>query len=129
MRNLLSKYDCRLSLRDEMEPSRPEMPLVLKPSALACDAERLARARTSPNGSIVRPSGKTKGVAPDADSCEKMALRVSAELVGSDILDTPLVNVAGRDMACRNQVAQPLRAIGINLVVVRRHVDASCERG
>ena len=58
-RNLLSKDDCRAALLDEVEPRRPEMPLIRKPMSLACRAERLARARASPHASVIRPSGKT----------------------------------------------------------------------
>jgi hypothetical protein len=52
-RNLLSKDDCRLALFDEVLPGRPEVPLVSKPSAFACRAERLARTGTGPNRSII----------------------------------------------------------------------------
>jgi len=43
-RNLLSKEVCRAALFDEVEPVRPQMPLVSKPIAATCRAERLARA-------------------------------------------------------------------------------------
>jgi hypothetical protein len=52
-RNLLSKDNWRTALADEMVECRPEVPLVSKPSAFACRAERLARTGTSPNRSIV----------------------------------------------------------------------------
>jgi hypothetical protein len=41
--NLLAKYDCRLALRDEVVPMRPEVPLISSPCSSACRAERLAR--------------------------------------------------------------------------------------
>lgn len=80
-RNLLSKDRCRHSLTDEMEEVRPEVPLVSKPKSCACRAERLARTGTGPNRSVIRPSGHAEGVAPDADSCEEMALCVASEVV------------------------------------------------
>lgn len=57
------------------------MPLIIKPKFSACFAERLARARTGPNSSIVIPSGGTKGVGPDADSGKEVALRVAFEVI------------------------------------------------
>lgn len=54
-RNLLSKDDWRSALADEVEPRGPQMPLVSKPIAFACRAERLAGARACPNWAIVRP--------------------------------------------------------------------------
>jgi hypothetical protein len=124
-RNLLSKDNLRAALSDEVEPRRPEMPLVCKPSALTCRAERLARAATSPNGSIVRPSGKTKGVAPDSDASEVMALGVAAYVVRGNVFDASLVNVAWRDVSCGDEVSQPLGCVGIDFVVVGASVNAS----
>ena len=50
-----------------MEPAGPEVPLVSKPSAFTRRAERLARATSSPDGSVIRPSGHTQSKGPDAD--------------------------------------------------------------
>ena len=61
-RNLLSKDDCRTALAYEMEPERPEVPLVSKPAALACRGERLAGAGAGPHGAVVVPSGLPEGV-------------------------------------------------------------------
>ena len=54
--NLLAKDDCRPALGDEVEPVRPEVPLVSKPFSSACRVERLAGARTCPDRPVVRPS-------------------------------------------------------------------------
>jgi hypothetical protein len=43
-RNLLAKNICRAALSNEVEPCGPEVPLVSKPAAFACRAERLAGA-------------------------------------------------------------------------------------
>jgi hypothetical protein len=72
------------------------MPLVRKPSAFTCRAERLARARASPHGSIHRPSGNGQGKGPSANPGEKVALGVSPQLAWSNILNTPFINIAGR---------------------------------
>lgn len=98
------------------------MPLVCKPSAFTCRAERLARATASPHGSITRPSGKVQGVGPSADAGEEVALSVSVQVFWGDILDTPFIHVARRDMAGFNQVSQPLRRVRIYFVVVGGHV-------
>jgi hypothetical protein len=90
--NLLSKDDRRTALLDEVLPSRPEMPLVFKPIPLTCNAERLARARASPHGSITRPSGKVKGVRPTPESCKEMTLHESAQFVGPDVFDAALIH-------------------------------------
>src|SRR5690606_12082955 len=75
----------------------------------------------SPHGSITRPSGKVKGVGPSCDAGKEMTLHVSAQVVGSDILDAPFVYVAWRDAAGGDQVADPLRGVRVDLVVVVAH--------
>ena len=120
--NLLSNDDCRLALRDEVEPVGPQMPLVTKPSAFACCAERLAGARACPNWAIVSPPSAAQGVAPDPDAGEEMALGVGSQVVGSDIGQASFIYVAGRDMPCSDQVSQPLSGIRIKFVVISGHL-------
>jgi len=43
-------------------------------------AKRLTGATTSPDGSIVRPSGETESVAPASDAREKMALAMPGKI-------------------------------------------------
>jgi len=88
-RNLLSKDWDRLRLcgGDKVEPCGPQMPLVSKPSSFACRAERLAGARACPNWLIVRPPSTAQGVGPDADPGEEVALCISCEVGGSNILN------------------------------------------
>lgn len=64
-------------------------------------------------------------MAPHADAGEEMALREPTQVVGLDIEDAPFIYFAGRDMPGRYQVAQPLRRVGVVLVVVGCHVAAS----
>ena len=65
-------------------------------------------------------------MAPHADACEEVALHVSGEVVGCDIQNAPFIHVAGRDVAGGDQVAQPLRCVGVDLVVVGgRHYSAT----
>ena len=104
-RNLLSKDACRLALFDEVLEGWPQVPLVIKPSAFACRAERLARTGTSPNRSVIAPSRRSKGMGPDANAGEKMALGKTAQVAWVDIFNTPFVNNSGRNVAGFNQVA------------------------
>lgn len=117
-RNLLAKNKSRAALLDEMKEGGPEVPLVSKPSAFACRAERLARAGSRPYGRVVGHAGASQGVAPDPDAGEEVALLVSHKLVWPYILDAPFVDVAGRDVARGDQVAQPCRGLRVVLVVV-----------
>jgi hypothetical protein len=120
-RNLLSKDDWRAALANEVEKCGPKVPLVIKPSSFACLAERLARTGTGPNRSVITESGASKRVAPDADSSEEVTLGISAQVVRSDILNAPFVYIAGRDMPGFYKVAQPLRGVWVNLVVIGGH--------
>jgi hypothetical protein len=58
--NLLAKHDCRLALCDEPLEVWPEVPLVIKPSARACRAERLAGATPGPYRNVICPSCSAK---------------------------------------------------------------------
>ncbi|WP_442114398.1 hypothetical protein [Pseudomonas sp. NUPR-001] len=54
-----------------------------------------------------------------------MALGESEKIAGPDILDAPFIYDAWRDVACVNQVAQPLSCVRVNFVVVRSHRRSS----
>jgi hypothetical protein len=54
--NLFTKDNVRSALADEVVEDWPEVPLVSKPSAFACRAERLAGAGSCPDGSVISPS-------------------------------------------------------------------------
>lgn len=94
------------------------MPLVSKPSAFTCRAERLARAAGGPDGAAVGPASASQGEGPDTDSGEEMALGESAQIVRGDIFNASFVHDARRDVAGVDEVAQPLGGVGIELVVV-----------
>jgi hypothetical protein len=57
-----------------------------------------------------------------------MTLRVSAQVVWSDILDAPFVHVTGRQFASRDQVANPLRRVRVDFVVIVHSVTTSTTR-
>jgi hypothetical protein len=97
--SLFSKDEWRAALADEGIPVRPEVTRVIKTFAFACDAEAGARTGASPDGTVVRPSGKPEGVAPDADAGEPVALGISHNIGCFDILDAPFVYVSRRNQA------------------------------
>jgi hypothetical protein len=94
------------------------VPFVIKSASLASGAEGLAWAGAGPDGLIVGPSCEAQGVAPDADAGEEMTLREICEVRRIHELNRPLINFPFCDMTRRNQIAQPLRRIRVNLVVV-----------
>jgi hypothetical protein len=119
--NLFSKDDWRPALGNEVVEGWPKVPLVSKPSARACRAERLAGATSCPDRPIIRPSGATQSQRPDANSSEEVALCISHKLIWLDVLNAALINYSGGDMARFDQVAQPVGGVWVNLVVIGRH--------
>ncbi|MNJ48226.1 hypothetical protein D3C77_434150 [compost metagenome] len=103
--NLLSKELCRFSLTDEPGERWPQVARIIKPISLACRGERLARTGTGPNRSIIWPAGATKGVGPNTDTGEEVALGVRLEVIRVNILDRSFVDVAWRDMPPLDEVA------------------------
>jgi len=120
--NLFAKDDVRATLRDETEEVGPEVAGVVETSALAGGAERLTGARTCPNRTLVTPSSRAQGEAPDADPGEEVTLSVALKIIGLDVLDAALVHVARSDMAGLDEFAQPRRRERVKLVVVGLHV-------
>jgi hypothetical protein len=53
-----------------------------------------------------------------------MALAVAAQIVGRDVEDAALVDIAGHKLACGDEGSQPGCGIGIDLVVVGGHLTA-----
>jgi hypothetical protein len=86
-RNLFTINSFRFALADKVEPRGPQMPLVSKPAAFACLAERLAGARACPNSRSVRNPSDAQRVGPDADTCEEVTLSESGKVAGSHIFD------------------------------------------
>lgn len=120
-RNLLAKDDCRLTDVDEMEETRPEMPLVSSPFSFACLAERLARTAAGPNVMVVCPTCQPEGVTPAADAGEEMTLLVSDEINGSDVFNGSVIYISVRDHARFDQFPKPCGGFGVVLVVVDTH--------
>jgi len=122
-RDLFSKEFCRTALADEMVPVGPEVPLIIKPAALACRAERLARATARPHRPCIKPSGPAQGKGPDADSREEMALGVSSQVTGANVADISFIDIPRCDLIACDEVAQPLGRVGVDLVVVGAHAS------
>ncbi|MFM0435943.1 hypothetical protein PQQ84_05740 [Paraburkholderia strydomiana] len=56
-----------------------------------------------------------------------MALAESAKVVWSNIFNAPFINFAGGNVTGGYQVAQPLRGVWVDLVVIRSAHAASIE--
>jgi hypothetical protein len=73
-RNLFSKDRCRAALGDEAVKSGPEVSFVDMALPESRDRKRLTWTASGPDGSIVGPSRRSEGMAPDADSGEEVML-------------------------------------------------------
>jgi hypothetical protein len=125
--NLLSKDDCRAALSDKRKPRRPQVAFVIGRLTRSGGAEWLAGATSTPNRSVVGPACEPERDRPSADAGEEMCLGVAFEVIGLYVLDAALVHVARRDMPCGNEIAEPLRGVGVDLVVVSSHTDCSSD--
>lgn len=99
------------------------MPLVSKPSAFACRAERLTRTRTCPHGPVIGPAGESKRVGPPAHTGEEMAAGIPGKVAGQDVSDVAFIDMAFRQHSGGNEIAQPCRGIRVNFVVVMHGND------
>ena len=115
--NLLPNDAVRATLADEPVEGGPKVPLVSKPAAFACRAERLAWAGSGPERMIGGDSRLSQGKRPSAEAGEKVALSKSNKLVWRNVFNAPFVHYARRNFSRLNQVAQPRRAIGVYFVV------------
>jgi len=117
-RNLLAKDDWRRALADEISEDGPEMALVCGSELLTGAGERLTRARSRPDGLIVRHSRKTQGVRPSTDPGEEVALMVSDQLCWLDIHDATFVHRAFRNVAVFDKFAEPSSRFWIVFIIV-----------
>ena len=122
-RNLFAKHDWRTALSDEMEERGPKVPLVIKPAAFACRAERLTGARPGPEGPFVRPASKTRSKRPSSDSGEEMALSVTFKVIGLNVHYRAAIHDAERKVAAADQRLKPIRRGVVEFIVVD-HDDA-----
>jgi hypothetical protein len=64
---------------------RPQMPWIVNTGSFARDRERLARAGTGPDWSVIGPSCKPECVAPSADTGEEVGLGKASDVIRSNI--------------------------------------------
>jgi hypothetical protein len=119
--NLLAKDALRVSLSNELEPRRPEVPFVGLGFAFAGAGEGLTGATPRPNGNIVWPSCKLQGEIPAADTGEKIGAVVSVEIGGLQVCNTSLIYYPLGYGAVRLEFAQPCGGARINFVVEGFH--------
>jgi hypothetical protein len=119
--NLLSKHDCRTPDGDERKPLRPQVAFVIARLAFAGGREGLAGAGTGPNRSVVGPSGEPEGDGPPSDPGEEVTLSITAEIICGYVLYVSLIHIPARNLALSDEISEPLRGIGVVLVVVGGH--------
>lgn len=91
-RNLLSKDNWRVALRDEAVKLGPQVALVGGASVLASGGKRLAGATSGPNGAT--PSDKSQGIGPSADPSEEMTLREIGEIARNHVCNAAVIDDA-----------------------------------
>jgi hypothetical protein len=126
--NLFAKDDRRAALRDEPVEGWPQVPLVSKPFSFARRAERLARAGACPYLPVIGPACAAERVTPYADPGEKVALSKTSQIRRDNILYTPRVDDARRNMPGVHQFLQPLRRERVYLVVICFHLSTSIKQ-
>jgi len=119
-RNLLSNEARRAALANEAERIGPEVTSVISSFAATSRAEGLTGAGGAPNRKLVWISGHAERVTPDRDSSEEVDLS-AAELVRLNFRDAALNDFSWGNVARCCEVANPLRRIGLNLVVCGAH--------
>jgi hypothetical protein len=117
-RNLLSKHRCRSPLGDEIVKSGPKVALVGVSLSLASARKRLTGTGAGPDSGSVPESGPPQGERPSADPGEEVALVESGNVIRFDFKNAPFVNVPRRDLARRDQLAEPRARLRVVVVVV-----------
>jgi hypothetical protein len=124
-RNLLSHDDRGPTGGDEAMEVGPQVPWIVYTGPLARDAEGLAGAWASPDWPVVWPPGEAECEAPATNACEEVALGKPGQVRRSKINNWRGADFAIWDKTFLNQIAQPLRGIGLNFVVEGSHQDTS----
>jgi hypothetical protein len=70
------------------------VPLVSKPLAFACRAERLARAAAGPDFLLNGPARLLKRVTPDSDAGEEVGLGVAAKVRWYNVFNATAIKVS-----------------------------------
>jgi hypothetical protein len=102
------------------------VPLVIKPAAFACRAERLAWAGAGPDWLVVSDAGTSKGCGPQSDPGKEVDLPVGQNVVRCEVENRSPLDSAGRDLSGADEVFEPVRGEVVDLVVEREVIhDAS----
>jgi len=126
--NLLANNDWRLTGPDEIEPRRPEVPLIGESFSFSRGAEGLAGARSSPDSQAFRPMSSAERRIPHSDPGEEVDSVMVEKVLGTKIADGPSVDDPGGNMSGVNEVLQPVGGIRLDLVV-KSHCPAISVRG
>jgi len=97
---------------------RPEVASVCATFFPACGTEGLTGAATCPNRSVIGPAGEGECVGPSADACEEVALVEADEVFGFNVSDVSRIDYPHRDRTNGDELLEPVRGVGIDLVVV-----------
>jgi hypothetical protein len=120
-RNLFAKNDWRPALADEMMEGWPQVPLISKPAAFACRAERLTGAGSGPNWPIIWQSLGAEGGAPGANTGEEMTLGIPRKFIWFDVFNGPFIHFTTGYQPSRHEIAQPGGAEPVIVVVIHSH--------
>jgi hypothetical protein len=100
--NLFPKADVRAALADEPKEIGPEVARVIERESESGVTEGSTGTTARPDRSVVRPSGLPKGVGPDPDAGEEMALGVFGEIAGLHFSDASFIYVSRRNQVAHN---------------------------
>jgi len=103
---------------NKVKPVWPNVPLISKPIAFASRGERLAGARSGPDWHFIRYAGAPQREAPNPNTCEKVALGVSADVEWVDIEDAPFINIALGNFFCFDKLPQDCSREWVELIVI-----------
>src|SRR5690606_23625802 len=76
----------------------------------------------------VRPGGELRGEFPACDAREEVQAIIAHKIRASNIDNAPVVDTARRDVAGVHEIAYPVAAVAINLVVIDLHVAPRTKR-
>lgn len=124
-RNLFSHEDRGPTGADKLKEDGPEVPFVFRAFLPSGDGEGLAGGAACPQGSLVGPASEACGVGPAADTSEEVALDVPLEVFRSHVANGPFIYITLCYQIIVDQIAQPLRCVGVYFIVVSSHASIS----
>ena len=116
--HLFPEYHSRKTGANQVVECRPQVPFVCRAFTLSRATERLTRTGAGPDSGNAFKSGPPQGECPSADAGEEVALVESGKVIRFDFKDAPFVNVPRRNLARRDQLAEPRARLRVVVVVV-----------